>query len=73
MRYTPQYVRTITKNMMTYALGRGVEYSDMPVVRSIVRDAESDEYRFRSIVMGIIESPQFLSRVKTEELLAADE
>ena len=32
--------------MMTYALGRGVEYFDMPVVRSIVRDAESDEYRF---------------------------
>ena len=73
LRYTPQYVRTFTKNMMTYALGRGVEYSDMPVVRSIVRDTESDEYRFRSIVMGIIESPQFLSRVKTEELLAADE
>ena len=73
LRYTPQYVRTITKNMMTYALGRGVEYSDMPVVRSIVQDAESDEYRFRSIVMGIIESPQFLSRIKTEELLAADE
>ena len=72
LRYTPQFVRTVTKNMMTYALGRGVEYIDMPVIRSIVRNAEKDEYRFRSIVMGIIESPQFLMRVKTE-VLAADE
>ena len=37
LRYTPQFVRTVTKNMMTYALGRGVEYIDMPVIRSIVR------------------------------------
>ena len=57
---------------MTYALGRGVEYSDMPVVRSIVQDAESDEYRFRSIVMGIVESPQFLMRVKTDEVGSAE-
>jgi hypothetical protein len=65
--YTPQYVRTFTKNMMTYALGRGVQYFDMPVIRSIVRDAESEQYRFGAIVRGIIESPQFLTRVKTEE------
>ena len=71
--YSPQFVRTVTKNMMTYALGRGVEYFDMPSIRSIVRDAEAENYRFKSIVMGIIESPQFLSRVKTEEFLAADD
>jgi cytochrome c5 len=71
--YTPQYVRTITEKMMTYALGRGVEYSDMPVVRSIVQNAESDNYRFGAIVMGIIESPQFLTRMKTGETLAAEE
>jgi hypothetical protein len=73
LKYTPQYVRTITEKMMTYALGRGVEYLDMPVIRSIVRDAESDDYRFKSIVVGIIESPQFLSRIKAEELLAENE
>ena len=66
-------MRTITEKMMTYALGRGVEYSDMPVVRSIVQNAESDNYRFGAIVMGIIESPQFLTRMKTGETLAAEE
>ena len=38
LRYSPQFVRMFTEKMMTYALGRGVEYFDMPVVRSIVRD-----------------------------------
>ena len=70
--YTPQYVRTITRNLMTYALGRGVEYFDMPVIRSIVRDAEQDGYRFSSIIRGIIESPQFLMRVRTENLATAE-
>ena len=39
LRYSPQFVRMVTEKMMTYALGRGVEYTDMPVLRSIVRDA----------------------------------
>jgi hypothetical protein len=72
LRYTPQYARTFAEKMMTYALGRGVEYFDMPVVRSIVRDSEKDDYRFNSIVMGIVESPQFLMRVKTEALSAGE-
>ena len=72
LNYTPQYVRTITRNLMTYALGRGVEYFDMPVIRSIVRDAEQDGYRFSSIIRGIIESPQFLMRVRTENLASAE-
>src|SRR5580692_3313707 len=39
VRYSPQFVRTLTEKLLTYALGRGVEYEDMPVVRAIVRDA----------------------------------
>ena len=39
LRYSPQFVRMLTEKLMTYALGRGVEYFDMPVIRSIVRDA----------------------------------
>ena len=39
MRYSDQYVRVVTEKLLTYALGRGVEYRDMPLVRSIVRDA----------------------------------
>ena len=46
---------------MTYALGRGVEYFDMPGVRKIVKEAERDNYRFSSIVMGIVTAPAFQS------------
>jgi hypothetical protein len=47
--------------MMTYALGRGVEYFDMPTVRKIVRDAKASNYKFSSIVMGIVKAPAFQS------------
>jgi hypothetical protein len=65
--YSPQFVRMITEKMMTYALGRGVEYYDMPTIRSIVRDAEKDNNRFSSIVMGIVESAPFRMRIKRAE------
>ena len=54
-----QFVQTFTEKMLTYSLGRTVEYSDMPAVRRIVREAERNDYRFSSIVMGIINSEQF--------------
>jgi len=66
LRYSPQFVRTVTEKLMTYALGRGVEYEDMPVVRSIVRDASRDNYRFSSLVMGIVRSAPFQMNVKPE-------
>ena len=50
-----QFVQTMTEKLMTYALGRSVEYYDMPAVRAIVRDAARDNYRFSSIVMGIVQ------------------
>jgi hypothetical protein len=56
--------------MLTYALGRGVEYVDMPVVRSIVRDAEKQNNRFNSIVMGVVKSAPFQMRVKAPETAA---
>jgi Protein of unknown function (DUF1585) len=49
---------------MTYALGRGVEYEDMPVIRSIARNAHNDNDRFTAILMGIIKSDPFQMRVK---------
>ena len=52
---------------MTYALGRGVEYFDMPVVRSIVRDADKNHDKFSAIVLGIVKSPPFQMRVKSED------
>ncbi|PWU06389.1 MAG: hypothetical protein C5B51_12415 [Terriglobia bacterium] len=67
LRYSPQFVRMVTEKMMTYALGRGVEYYDMPVIRSIVHDAEKNSYKFSSLLMGIIRSAPFQMRTKVEE------
>jgi hypothetical protein len=66
-RYSNQYVRVVTEKMLIYALGRGVEYQDMPLVRSIVRDASASNYRFSSIVMGIIKSDAFQMNTKLGE------
>jgi len=54
-----QFVQTVTEKLMTYALGRGVEYHDMPTVRAIVREAAAHDYKFSSIVAGIVKSPPF--------------
>ncbi len=56
-----QFAQTLTEKLMTYALGRGIEYYDMPSVRKIVKDAKRDNYKFSSIVMGIVEAPAFQS------------
>jgi hypothetical protein len=67
LRYSPQFVRMITEKLMTFSLGRGAEYEDMPVIRSIVRDADKDNDRFLSILMGIIKSAPFQMRTKEVE------
>jgi len=54
-----QFVQTFTEKLMIYALGRSVEYYDMPAVRRIVRDAERDDYRFSAILAGIAQSEPF--------------
>jgi Protein of unknown function (DUF1592)/Protein of unknown function (DUF1588)/Protein of unknown function (DUF1585)/Protein of unknown function (DUF1595)/Protein of unknown function (DUF1587) len=54
-----QFVQAFTENLMTYALGRSLEYRDMPAVRRIVRQAAADNYRFKSIVLGVISSDAF--------------
>jgi hypothetical protein len=59
LRYSPQFARTVTEKLLTYALGRGVEYQDMPVVRAIVRDAARDNYRFSVLIDGIVKSEPF--------------
>ena len=62
VRYSPQFVRVATEHMMTYALGRGVEYYDMPAVRKIIRNAAAHDYRFSTLVMGIVQSTPFQMR-----------
>ena len=57
-----QFVQALTENLLTYALGRSLDYRDMPTVRRIVRDAAADNYRFKSIVLGVISSDAFRKR-----------
>jgi hypothetical protein len=56
------FVQTLTEKLLTYALGRSVEYYDMPAVRAIVRQAAQQEYRWSSILLGVISSPPFQMR-----------
>ncbi len=67
LKYSPQFVRFATEKLMTYGLGRGVEYYDMPVIRSIVQAAEADDYRFSSLVLGIVNSAPFQMRTSIRE------
>jgi len=63
LQHPEQFAQTLTEKLTMYALGRGVEYYDMPEIRKIVKDARRDNYRFSSIVTGIISSPEFQSSV----------
>ena len=61
LAHPEQFVQTLTEKLTTYALGRSIEYYDMPGIRAIVRDAKRDNYRFSSIVLGIVNAPAFRS------------
>ncbi len=58
-RKPEMFARTVTEKLMTYGLGRGMEYTDMPMIRQIARDAGTQDYRFSSIVLGIVRSVPF--------------
>jgi hypothetical protein len=61
------FVGTMTEKLLTYALGRGLEPHDMPTVRAIVRAAARDDYRFSTLVRGIVDSVPFRMRTAGEE------
>jgi hypothetical protein len=66
------FVGTFTEKLMTYALGRGVGASDMPVVRAILRDSARQDYRFSTIVQGIVASAPFQMRTSAPAEPAAE-
>jgi len=72
LKYSDRFVQTTTEKLMTYALGRGVEYYDMPTVRAIARGAAKDDYRFSSLILGLVESDAFQMRA-AEDTAAATE
>jgi mono/diheme cytochrome c family protein len=57
-----QFPRTVTEKLLAFALGRRLEYYDRPMVRKIVRDAAAHQYRWSSLILGIVESPSFLTQ-----------
>jgi len=75
LRYSPQFARFAVEKLMTYGLGRGVEYYDMPQIRTIVNNAEAEDYRFSALVLGIVNSAPFRMRTKSSdtEVLASIE
>jgi mono/diheme cytochrome c family protein len=58
------FVGTVAEKMMVYALGRGLAYYDMPEVRRIVRESASQNYRFSSLILGVVNSTAFQKRIK---------
>jgi mono/diheme cytochrome c family protein len=65
-RYSGQFVRVSIEKLMTYALGRGLEYQDMPLVRAIARDVAQQDNRFSALVLAIVRSAPFQTNTKTE-------
>jgi hypothetical protein len=56
------FVTTTTEKLLTYALGRGLEYYDAAAVRKVVREARDNDYRFSSLILGIVNSTPFQMR-----------
>jgi mono/diheme cytochrome c family protein len=65
------FVRTMTEKLLTYAVGRGLSAADMPVVRATVRDARAENYRFSSLILGIVRSVPFQMRAAADAPVVA--
>jgi hypothetical protein len=63
LKYQDQYLRNVTQNLLTYALGRGVEYDDMPMVRSILASTANDHYRLKGLIEAVAMSDVFRMNV----------
>jgi Protein of unknown function (DUF1588)/Protein of unknown function (DUF1592)/Protein of unknown function (DUF1585) len=71
LRRQDQFIRVVVEKLLTYGLGRGVDYPDMPLVRSITRDAAANHYQFSSLVLGVVKSPAFQMNMKATVQTAA--
>ena len=61
-----QFVTAVTEKLLTYALGRGIDYYDQPAIRRILREAAPSEYQWSAIILGIVKSPPFQMRMAPE-------
>jgi uncharacterized protein DUF1592/uncharacterized protein DUF1588/uncharacterized protein DUF1585/uncharacterized protein DUF1587/uncharacterized protein DUF1595/cytochrome c len=68
LEHRDQFPRTVTEKLLAYALGRMVEHYDRPAIRRIVRDAAAQDYRWSSLILGIVKSPAFQMRRSAPEV-----
>ena len=68
-----RFAHTLTEKLMTYALGRRVEYYDQPIVRQIVRDAADYDYSWSAIILGIVNSLAFKTSIAPVQMAQIDE
>ena len=66
LTYSTQFTEVVTEKLLVYALGRGVEYQDMPLVRAIARDAARKGNRFSALVLGVVNSKPFQMNMKVD-------
>ena len=66
VRYSPQFVRVVAEKLLIYGLGRGTEYTDMPLMRTIVKNAGKENYKFSALVLGVVKSDAFQMNQKAE-------
>jgi hypothetical protein len=62
------FVSTATQKLLTYALGRTVQYYDLPAVRAIVRKAAQNDYKFSSLILGVVQSDSFQKKMKFKKV-----
>jgi hypothetical protein len=66
--YSDQFVEVVAEKLLTYALGRGVDYQDMPLVRSLARDAAKSDNKFSALVLGVVKSKPFQMNQKVPDV-----
>ena len=59
VKHKDDFVRTLTEKLLAYSIGRGIEYYDQPAIRKIARDSASTDYRWSSVVLGVVRSKPF--------------
>jgi Protein of unknown function (DUF1592)/Protein of unknown function (DUF1588)/Protein of unknown function (DUF1587)/Protein of unknown function (DUF1585)/Protein of unknown function (DUF1595) len=65
IRKREMFAEVVIEKLLTYAIGRGLDHNDMPLVRSLVHNAAKDEYKFSSLIMGVVQSPAFTMNTKS--------
>lgn len=73
VRKSDMFAKSFIDHMLTYAIGRGLEVDDMPMLRALTREAAKDNYKFSSIVMIVVTSPAFLMNEKSTAVVAMNE